>query len=60
MNISDTQNYKPDIVLRIVATIPFQTVEDIDNVIKILLNNDDADSAVVISEARQHPQKHLK
>ena len=58
--LSDTQNYKPDIVVRMMTTIPFQTVEDIDNVIKILLNNDDADSAVVISEARQHPQKALK
>ena len=58
--LSETEGYKPDIVVRMMTTIPFQTTEDIDNVIEILLNNDSADSAVVISEARQHPQKALK
>ncbi len=58
--LSDTEDYKPDIVVRMMTTIPFQTTEDIDNVIEILLRNDNADSAVVISEARQHPQKALK
>ena len=58
--LSETEGYRPDIVVRMMTTIPFQTTEDIDNVIEILLNNDAADSAVVISEARQHPQKALK
>ncbi len=58
--LSDKEDYKPDIVVRLMSTIPFQTTEDIDNVIKILLNDGDADSAVVISEGRQHPQKALK
>ena len=58
--LSDKEGYKPDIVVRMMSTIPFQTTEDIDNVIKILLQNENSDSAVVISEARQHPQKALK
>ena len=58
--LDDKEDYKPDIVVRMMSTIPFQTTEDIDNVIKILLSDDDADSAVVISEGRQHPQKALK
>ena len=58
--LSDTEGYKPDIVVRMMTTIPFQTTEDIDNVVEILLSNEHADSAVVISEARQHPQKALK
>ena len=37
-----------------------QKTEDIDAVIEILFNDIDADSAVVIAEARQHPQKALK
>ena len=37
-----------------------QKTEDIDSVIEILLEDKKADSAVVIAEARQHPQKALK
>ena len=54
------ENYIPDIVVRMIVTIPFQTTDDIDSVISVLIKNVKADSAVVISEARQHPQKALK
>ena len=54
------ENYVPDFVVRMMATIPFQTTDDIDAVINVLINNKKADSAVVIAEARQHPQKALK
>ena len=54
------ENYVPDIVVRMMATIPFQTTKDIDSVINILINDKKADSAVVIAEARQHPEKALK
>ena len=58
--LKNEENYIPDIVVRLMATIPFQTTSDIDTVIEILLNSKDADSAVVIAEARQHPMKALK
>ena len=54
------ENYVPDFVVRMMATIPFQTTDDIDSVINVLIENKNADSAVVIAEARQHPQKALK
>lgn len=54
------EDYIPDIVVRMIVTIPFQTTDDIDSVISVLIKNVKADSAVVISEARQHPQKALK
>ena len=54
------EDYIPDIVVRMMVTIPFQTTDDIDSVISVLIKNVKADSAVVISEARQHPQKALK
>lgn len=54
------ESYTPDIVVRMMATIPLQSTNDIDSVIEILFNNKEADSAVVISEARQHPKKALK
>ena len=42
------------------ATSPLQQAEDIDKAIEILVEDDKADSAVIISEMRQHPYKALK
>ncbi len=58
--LEQRENYRPDIVVRMMATIPLQKTEDIDAAIKILINDKTADSSVVIAEARQHPQKALK
>lgn len=54
------EGYKPDIVVRMMATVPLQIPEDIDSCIGELLKDPEAQSAVVIAEARQHPQKALK
>lgn len=54
------ENYKPDIVVRLMPTIPFQRAEDMDFCIEELLKDESAESSVVIAEARQHPQKALK
>lgn len=54
------EGYKPDIVIRMMATVPLQSVEDIDSCIEKLLQNPKAHSAVAIAEARQHPHKALK
>jgi len=53
------QNYKPDIVVRLLATIPFQKSKDIDNLIKKIIKKK-CNSAVIISVAKQHPKKALK
>ena len=58
--LEQKENYIPDIVVRMMATIPLQKTEDIDSIIEILINDKMADSNVVIAEARQHPQKALK
>ena len=58
--LETNEAYKPDIVVRLMATVPLQTSEDIDAVIEILIEDEKADSAVVIAEARQHPMKALK
>jgi len=50
----------PDIVLRLVPTAPLQLPEDIDACIKILLEDSETDSAMVVTEAKQHPQKAFK
>ena len=58
--LQDNQNYKPDIVVRMMATTPMQKIEDIDAVIEMLISDQFLDSAVVIAEASQHPMKALK
>ena len=54
------EGYCPDIVVRMMSTVPLQTPEDIDAVVTILDADPLADSAVVIAEARQQPMKALK
>ena len=54
------EGYKPDLVVRLLPTVPLQMPEDIDLCVDILLEDPNAQSCVVIAEARQHPQKALK
>jgi len=58
--LKEKENYIPDIILRLMPTIPLQSAEDIDLCIEELLKYPDADSAVVVAPARQHPEKALK
>jgi CMP-N,N'-diacetyllegionaminic acid synthase len=58
--LDKNEGYQPDVVVRMMATVPLQSSEDIDAVIQKLIDDPKADSAVVISEARQHPVKALK
>jgi CMP-N,N'-diacetyllegionaminic acid synthase len=53
------ENFKPDIIVRLLATCPFQKTKDIDKLIKLILKKK-YESAVIISKARQHPEKALK
>ena len=53
------ENYTPDIIVRLLATCPFQKTKDIDDAIRVVLKGD-YDSSVVISKAKQHPEKALR
>ena len=57
--LDKNENYKPDIIVRLLATSPFQKTIEIDKLIKLILKNK-YNSAVIISKARQHPEKALK
>jgi CMP-N,N'-diacetyllegionaminic acid synthase len=59
LKLRKKENYSPDIIVRLLATCPFQKAEDIDNAIKLVLSKK-YNSSVVISEAKQHPEKALK
>ncbi|MDB4623029.1 hypothetical protein OAE36_00010 [bacterium] len=54
------EDYIPDFCVRILATVPMQLHYEIDIGIKYLMTNQEADSAVVVSESRQHPRKSLE
>lgn len=58
--LDNNEGYRPDIVVRMMSTVPLQSTEDIDAVIHKLIDDPKADSAVVIAEARQHPEKALR
>lgn len=53
------EKYIPDIVVRMLATVPFQKSDDIDKLINLILRNK-YESASIISKAKQHPKKSLK
>lgn len=55
-----TEGYRPEVVLRMLPTVPFQQPEDLDGVVGVLLEDADATSAVVVAPARQHPAKALR
>ena len=58
--LEKNESYRPEFVVRLMATSPLQSPEEIDILINILHEDLSADSAVIISEARQHPMKALK
>jgi CMP-N,N'-diacetyllegionaminic acid synthase len=58
--LKENEDYEPDIVVRMMATVPLQTTDDIDQSVAKLIQSNDLDSVVVIAEARQHPLKALK
>ena len=57
--LKEAENYEPDIIVRLLATCPFQKATDIDKTIKKVLNKK-INSSVLISEAKQHPKKALR
>ena len=59
-NLKKKESYTPDIIVRLLATVPLQTTNDIDESIKKIIQNVRLDSCFVISEAQQHPLKALK
>lgn len=58
--LKNNEGYEPDLVVRLMPTVPMQKAEDIDSCIEELLKHPDADSAMVVAEARQNPHKALK
>lgn len=58
--LKQKENYEPEIVLRLPPTSPLRTAKHIDEGIKTLLNNPEADAVRPICEAPKHPYKLWK
>lgn len=58
--LGDQEGYFPDVVVRLIPTVPLQRPEDIDACVRRLLEDSNLDSVVGVAEARQHPGKALK
>ena len=55
--LNDHEGYKPDIVVQLRPTYPIRNVEDIDNMIKMLIDHPEADSVRSMSKAQEIPYK---
>lgn len=53
MQLKEIQNYEPDIVVQLRPTYPIRNVEDIDNMVKIILENESIDSVRCIVPAKE-------
>jgi CMP-N,N'-diacetyllegionaminic acid synthase len=53
--LKNEQNYIPDYVLLLQPTSPFRTVQDIDGVIRMAMDNPKADALIGVCEADNHP-----
>lgn len=58
--LTTNEGYRPDVVLRLLATVPTQTADDLDAAVAALLDDSEATSAVVVAQARQHPAKAMR
>lgn len=58
--LNNQEQYVPDIVVRIFATTPLQRICDIDRGIGIVLEDQTADSCVIITESHEPPYKALR
>lgn len=58
--LKTNENYIPDIVLRLPPTSPLRTAAHIEEGIKVLLENPEADASRPIAESPKHPYKMWK
>jgi CMP-N,N'-diacetyllegionaminic acid synthase len=58
--LAAAEDYRPDLVVRICPTAPLIRAEDIDQCIALLVDDAEADSAIIMTPAREHPRKVVK
>ena len=58
--LAEHEGYRPDAVVRVCPTAPLVRAEDVDQAIDLLASDPQADSAILMTPAREHPRKQVK
>jgi N-acylneuraminate cytidylyltransferase len=58
--LAEHEGYAPDLVVRVCPTAPLIRSDDIDRAIEIVMDDASADSAILMTPAREHPRKVVK
>jgi len=58
--LAANERYEPDLVVRLCPTAPLIRSEDVDRCIQTLADDPAADSAIVMTPAREHPRKVVR
>lgn len=58
--LDEHEGYRPDLVVRLCPTAPLIRVEDVDRAIELVLEDEAAQSAIIMTPAREHPRKVVK
>jgi CMP-N,N'-diacetyllegionaminic acid synthase len=58
--LAEHEQYRPDAVVRICPTAPLIRPADIDRAIELLAQDDAAESAILMTPAREHPRKVVR
>ncbi|HLB74417.1 MAG TPA: acylneuraminate cytidylyltransferase family protein [Sedimentisphaerales bacterium] len=58
--LEENEGYRPDLVVRLCPTTPLIRSEDVDRCIEILMGDASAESAIIMTPAREHPRKTVK
>ena len=55
--LNENEGYKPDFIVNLYPTAPFRTSASIDDAIKLILDNPDADGLRSVIKCSEHPYK---
>jgi N-acylneuraminate cytidylyltransferase len=58
--LATNESYRPELIVRICPTAPLIRAEDVDRCIELLEQDAAADSAIIMTPAREHPRKVVK
>jgi len=60
MWLDENQNYQPDLIVQLRPTTPLRSLDMVDNAVKLLLENEDADSVRGVIPSGRNPYKMWK
>jgi N-acylneuraminate cytidylyltransferase len=58
--LGEHESYRPDLLVRLCPTAPLIRSEDVDRCIELLIEDESADSAIIMTVAKEHPRKTVR